>query len=27
MVTWNATGAPSAGQAIVVIEFEGGWQS
>src|SRR6516162_1894182 len=27
MVTWNATGAPSAGQAIVVIEFEGGWSS
>ena len=26
-VTWNATGSPSAGQAIVVIEFEGGWQS
>jgi hypothetical protein len=26
-VTWNATGAPSQGQAIVVIEFEGGWQS
>ena len=26
-VTWNATGAPSAGQAIVVIEFEGGWSS
>jgi hypothetical protein len=26
-VTWNATGAPSAGQAIVVLEFEGGWQS
>lgn len=26
-VTWNATGAPNAGQAIVVIEFEGGWQS
>jgi hypothetical protein len=26
-VTWNATGSPSAGQAIVVIEFEGGWSS
>jgi hypothetical protein len=26
-VTWNATGAPSAGQAVVVLEFEGGWQS
>jgi hypothetical protein len=25
--TWNATGAPTAGQAIFVIEFEGGWQS
>jgi hypothetical protein len=25
--TWNATGAPTQGQAIVVIEFEGGWQS
>jgi hypothetical protein len=24
---WNATGSPSAGQAIFVIEFEGGWQS
>jgi len=24
---WNATGAPSAGQAIFVIEFEGGWSS
>jgi hypothetical protein len=24
---WNATGAPTAGQAIVVIEYEGGWQS
>ena len=27
LAQWNATGAPSAGQAIVVIEFEGGWQS
>jgi hypothetical protein len=26
-VTWNATGAPTAGQAVVVLEFEGGWQS
>jgi hypothetical protein len=26
-VVYSATGAPSAGQAIVVIEFEGGWQS
>lgn len=25
--TWNATGAPTQGQAICVIEFEGGWQS
>jgi hypothetical protein len=25
--TWNATGAPTQGQAIVVIEYEGGWQS
>ena len=25
--TWNATGAPTQGQAIVVLEFEGGWQS
>lgn len=24
---WTATGSPSAGQAIFVIEFEGGWQS
>ena len=24
---WTATGSPGAGQAIVVIEFEGGWQS
>jgi len=24
---WNATGAPSTGQAIFVIEFEGGWSS
>ena len=24
---WNATGSPSAGQAIFVIEFEGGWSS
>jgi hypothetical protein len=26
-VVYTATGAPSAGQAIIVIEFEGGWQS
>jgi hypothetical protein len=25
--TWNATGAPTTGQAIVVLEFEGGWLS
>jgi hypothetical protein len=25
--TWNATGSPSAGQAIIVLEFEGGWSS
>lgn len=25
--TWNATGSPTQGQAIFVIEFEGGWQS
>ena len=24
---WNATGSPTQGQAIIVIEFEGGWQS
>ena len=27
MAVWTATGSPSAGQAIIVIEFEGGWQS
>lgn len=26
-VTWNATGAPTQGQAVIVLEFEGGWQS
>jgi hypothetical protein len=25
--TWNATGAPTTGQAVIVIEFEGGWLS
>jgi len=24
---WNATGSPTTGQAIFVIEFEGGWSS
>jgi hypothetical protein len=27
MAQWNATGAPTQGQAIIVIEFEGGWLS
>jgi hypothetical protein len=25
--TWNATGSPTQGQAIFVLEFEGGWSS